>query len=542
MEVQKEEKKYFTRSVAAYEVNEFYAPDSLESHEAAQSKRLGLPGQYPYTRGIAPDLYRKNPWVVRIYAGFGVPEAANIRFKQLIELGAEGISVALDLPSQIGLDSDHPLAEGEVGRVGVAIDSLRDMELLFEGIAIDQMRQIGMLANSIGPIGLALFIAMIEKRGFPLESVVVELQNDVLKEFIVRGTQIFPLLPSIRVATDVVRYCAEKKLYHWRPMNVCGAHMSAAGTSWEMAFAFENAKVYFNDLIDKGMKIDEFARLLVLFLNIDSGGIDLFESVAKARAARRIWATLLKEQYGSQDEASQAVRLFAFIIAGATAQQPINNISRIALGAQAAVLAGVQFLHTACWDEGLTIPSEEAVKVAIRTQQILRHETGSVTAVADPLGGSYFLEDLTDRVEKEVLSKMKVIEDMGGAIKAVEKGFYQKQIGEGSARVQKEIWNGTRGVVGVNLYREKEDKIPLGKFKIDPETERQKIEALKKLRKGRNNVKLKETLQRVRAAAESDENLVPPILAAVKEYATIGEICDKLREVFGEYSEGAVYI
>jgi len=542
MENQSEPKKYTTRSVAAFEVKEFYGPGDLEKREKELAGRLGLPGQFPYTRGMAPDLYRENPWVIRIYAGFGVPEAANARYKRLIELGAEGISVALDLPSQIGIDSDHPLAEGEVGRVGVAIDSLRDMEILFEGIAIDRLRQMGMLANSIGPIGLALFLGMIEKRGIPLESVVVELQNDVLKEFIVRGTQIFPLRPSIRVATDVVRYCAERKLYHWRPMNVCGAHMNASGTSWEMAFAFENAIVYFDDLIKKGMRVDDAAKLLVLFLNIDCGGIDLFESLAKARAARRIWAKLLREKYGSQDDAAQAVRLFAFIIAGATAQQPINNISRIALGAQAAVLAGVQFLHTACWDEGLTIPSEEAVQVAIRTQQILRHETGSLTAVTDPAGGSYFLEDLTDRVEKEVLAKMKAVENMGGAIQAIEKGFYQKQIAEGAGRVQKDIWNGSRGVVGVNIAREQGAKIPLGKFKIDPETERKKIEDLGRLRRDRAQAKVKETLRRVRAAAESGENLVPAILAAVKEYATIGEICDQLREVFGEYSEGAVYI
>jgi len=542
MEIQSEPKQFTTRSVAAFEVKEFYAPEDLERREKELADRLGLPGQYPYTRGMAPDLYRKSPWVIRIYAGFGVPEAANARYKRLIELGAEGISVALDLPSQIGIDSDHPLAEGEVGRVGVAIDSLRDMEILFDGIDVCRLRQMGMLANSIGPIGLSFFLGMIEKRGLPPESVVVELQNDVLKEFIVRGTQIFPLLPSIRIATDVVRYCAEMNLYHWRPMNVCGAHMSASGPSWEMAFAFQNAVVYFDDLIRKGTKVDDAAKLLVLFLNIDSGGIDLFESLAKARAARRIWAKLLKEKYGSEDAASQAVRLFAFIIAGATAQQPINNISRIALGAQAAVLAGVQFLHTACWDEGLTIPSEEAVQVAIRTQQILLHETGSMTVVTDPMGGSYFLEDLTDRVEKEVRAKIKVIENMGGAIKAIEKGFYQKQIAEGAGRVQKEIWNGSRGVVAVNIARQKDAKIPLGKFKIDPETERKKIEDLKKLRRDRNQAKVKETLRTVRAAAESDENLVPPILAAVKEYATLGEICDQLREVFGEYSEGAVYI
>ena len=540
MENQDKGKKYVTRSATAYTLDKCYAPDPTDNNSKLSDK-VGLPGQYPYTRGIYPDMYRSHPWVIRIYTGFGIPEDANVRFKKLIELGTEGISVALDLPSQIGIDSDHPLAEGEVGRVGVAIDSLRDMELLFDGIAIDQMRQIGMLANSIGPIGLALFIAMIEKRGLPLESVVVELQNDIMKEVVARGTQIFPLRPSIRIATDVVRYCAEKKLYHWRPMNVCGAHMSMAGTSWELAFAFEDAITYFNDLIGKGLKIDEFAKLIVLFISIFANGIDLFEDVAKVRAARRIWANLMKEKFGSQDLESQAVRIFSFVIGGATAQQPMNNIARIALGAQGAILAGVQFLHTASSDQGLTIPSEEAVEVAIRTQQILRHECPTITEVADPLGGSYFLEDLTDRIEKDVLAKMEIIEKMGGAVTAIERGFYQQKMAEGASYVQKEIWAGARGVVGVNLLRRKDDKIPLGRFKIAPETERRQIEALKKLRQERNSNKVKETLKRVRSTAESEENLVPPILEAVREYATIGEICDQLREVFGEYSEGAVY-
>jgi methylmalonyl-CoA mutase N-terminal domain/subunit len=362
-----------------------------------------------------------------------------------------------------------------------------------------------------------------------------------MKEVVARGTQIFPLRPSIRIATDVVRYCAEKKLYHWRPMNVCGAHMSMAGTSWELAFAFEDAIVYFNDLIGKGVKIDEFAKMIVLFISIFANGIDLFEDIAKVRAARRIWANLMKERFGSQNLESQAVRIFSFVIGGATAQQPMNNIARIALGAQGAILAGVQFLHTASWDQGLTIPSEEAVEVAIRTQQILRHECPTIVEVADPLGGSYLLENLTDRIEKDVLAKMEIIEKMGGAITAIEKGFYQQKMAEGASYVQKEIWAGARGVVGVNLLRRKDDKIPLGRFKIAPETERRQIEALKKLRQERNSNKVKETLKRVRSTAESEENLVPPILEAVREYATIGEICDQLREVFGEYSEGAVY-
>jgi methylmalonyl-CoA mutase N-terminal domain/subunit len=399
-----------------------------------------------------------------------------------------------------------------------------------------------MLGNSIGPIALAFFLALAERKGLKETQWRISLQNDVLKEYAIRGTHIFPMAPAVRVATDVVKYCAEKKLLHFKPMAVCGAHMGGAGTGWEIAFAMSDAIVYLDHIVSSGMNIDEFAPLLRLFLSVGSATLDLFEEVAKARAARRIWAKMIKERYGAKNQDSMRVQQMSFIIAGATAQQPINNIARIALGARAAVLAGVETMHTACWDEGLTLPSEEAVQVAIRTQQILRHESGSVVATADPMGGSYFLEDLTGRIEEDAWAKMKAIENAGGAMAAIQNGFYQQQISAGVYKVQREIWNGTRGQVGVNLYRQKDGKNPLGKFKIDPDTERKKIEGLRKLRRERSNPRVKEALRKVQSAAEGMENLVPPILGAVKEYATIQEICEEMKAVFGEYSEGTVYL
>lgn len=530
-----------TRSVDAFPVRAFYSvSDRYEEYQKNLSIKLGNPGEFPFTRGIYSDMYRSHPWVTRFYSGYGLPEDSNKRFKKLIDLGVEGLSIALDLPSQIGLDSDHPMAEGEVGKVGVALDSLEDLEILFDGIAIEKLKQFGMLGNSFGAVALGMFVALIEKKGLSLDDVVVELQNDVLKEYFTRGTQIFPLRPSIRVSTDVIRYCSEKKLRDWHPMNICGYHASAAGPSWELSFVFEDAKVYINDLLNRGLDIDDFAHLFMLFLSISDSGIDLFEEVAKARVARRIWAKMLKEEYGAQNKESLAIRIMAFVRGGPTAQQPLNNIIRIALGAQNAILAGVNYLHTACWDEGLSIPSEEAVEIAVRTQQILRYESGSVVATSDPLGGSYFMEELTDRLEEDVLANMKTIQEKGGGIAVIEKGFYQQKIYDGASEVQKEIWNGDRKIVGVNIFR-KQEVIPLGKFKLNPETELKKKEGLNRLKKKRNNRRVKSILSKVKEVANSEENLVPVISEAAKEYATIGEICETLKEVYGEYTEDAIY-
>jgi methylmalonyl-CoA mutase, N-terminal domain len=537
----KPKNSYRTRSVDAFPLREYYSvPGKYVEYQKDLLRKLGNPGEFPFTRGIYSEMYRTYPWVTRFYSGYGLPEDSNKRFKKLIDLGVEGISVALDLPSQIGLDSDHTMAEGEVGKVGVAIDSLEDLEILFDGIAIEKLKQIGMLGNSFGAVALGMFIALIEKRGLSLDDVVVELQNDVLKEYFTRGTQIFPLRPSIRVATDVIRYCSEKNLSDWHAMNICGYHASAAGPSWELAFVFEDAKVYINDLLNKGLNIDDFAHLFMLFLSISDLGIDMFEEVAKARAARRIWAKILKEEYDAKNKESLAIRIMAFVRGGATAQQPLNNITRIAVGTQNAILAGINYLHTACWDEGLSIPSEEAVEIAVRTQQILRHESGSVVATADPLGGSYLLEELTNRLEENVFENMKTIQEQGGAIDAIEKGFYQQKIYDGATKFQKEIGNGDRKIVGVNIFK-KQEVIPLSKFKLNPETEEKKKKGLDRLKKTRNNKKVNLILDKIKEVAKSEKNLVPIISEAAREYATIGEICDALKEVYGEYSEGAIY-
>jgi methylmalonyl-CoA mutase N-terminal domain/subunit len=537
-----EKKKYYTKSASAYAVKEFYTPEDLAKSNNQYVKDLGDPGKFPYTRGVRPDLYRRRPWSIEIYSGYGIPQDSNLRYKRLLELGAEGIYMAVHLPTQVGIDSDHELSKGEVGRCGIAVDSLRDIETAFQDIDITKLHCIGMLGNSIGPVALAFFIALAEKRGFHPNQLKITLQNDVIKEYATRGTHIFPINPAVRLAADVVEYCAEKKLTNIRPMYICGAHMRSAGTSWELAFAMCDMMAYVDHILAGGLKIDDFAHFLRLFTSVASGSIDMFEEVAKARAVRRIWAKVMKERYGAEKTESMAVDLMAFIIAGATAQQPINNIARIALGAHVAIMAGVDALHTACWDEALTLPSDEAIQTAIRTQQILRYETGSEVAVTDPLGGSYFLEDLTDRIETEVWKNIQTIENMGGALEAVSKGFYSQQIQAGSYKIQTEVWNGTRGIVGVNLFRKEGEKNPIGTFKIGDATEKKKIAGLKALRKERNNVKLKEALKRVREAAEGGENLVEPCLAAVREYGTIGEVCDELRAVFGEYTEGLVYI
>jgi methylmalonyl-CoA mutase N-terminal domain/subunit len=532
---------YCCSSAAAYEVKEYYSWNDLKNKKFQYDEKLGDPGQFPFTRSPFPEMYRKRPWIISHHSGHGLPDDCNPAYKRLIQYGAEAISMAVHLPMQVGLDSDHPLSEGEVGRVGVAIDSLRDLEILFEGIEIDKLRQVGMLGNSIGPIALAFFLALAEKKGLEERQWCISLQNDVLREYASRGTHIFPMASAVRIAADAVKYCAQKKLLHFKPLAVCGAHMAEAGAGWEIAFAMSDALAYLDHMVSSGMRIDEVAPLVRLFLSVGSATLDLFEEVAKARAARRLWARLMKERYGARDQDSMRVQLVSFITPGAKARQPIDNIARIALGARAAVLAGVETMHTACWDEGFTPPPEEAIQVAVRTQQILRHESGSLVATADPMGGAYFLEDLTDRIEEDARAKMRAIEKQGGAIDAIRKGFYREQISAGAHRVQSETWNEKREQGGENLFRRADEKSLLGRFKIDPAAEKKQIEELKKLRRERHNRRVRETLQKVRLAAENSENLVPPILEAVKEYATVQEICDEMRAVFGKYPEKPIH-
>jgi len=519
-------------------INPVYTPLDLSEIEFDYKKDLGFPGQHPFTRGISPLTYRNERWIVRAYSGFGEPESCNERYKRLVQWGVDEIVMAVDLPTQVGYDSDHIMAKGEVGKVGVAIDSLRDMEILFKDIPLNKLKRVSMLGNSFGPIALSLFIALGEKQGLKPSDFVVDLQNDVLKEYVARGTYIFPIRPALRVAADVVGYCAHN-IPHWYPLTFCANHINAAGagSSKATAFALANGICYINYLLDKGYQIDEIAPLFTMFLDERA---DFFVAICNFRAARRIWAKILKERLKAQNPESMALKITAYSHGGETLLEPVNNIVRITLAALAYVLGGVQFLFNASYDEVLGTPTEDAAKIAIRIQQILAHELG-FTSTADPLGGSYFIETLTTQIERQIYEEFSKVEAIGGAISAIEKGYYARHITDGAFRRQKEFEQGGRVAIGVNKYRT-ESKIPLGAFRIDPRIEAKQVERLKGVKKERNQNAVRDTLEYVREVAKGDGNLVPPVLEAVRAYATVGEICDVLREVFGEYQAREYFV
>jgi methylmalonyl-CoA mutase, N-terminal domain len=508
-----------------------YTPTDLSEVDFDYEKSLGFPGQYPFTRGINPTMYRSEPWIVRAYSGFGDPELCNERYKRLMDLGVDEITMAVDLPTQVGYDSDHIMSKGEVGKVGVAIDTLRDMEILFEDIPLSRLRRVAMLGNSFGPIALALFIALGEKQGLRPSEFVVDLQNDVLKEYIARGTYIFPIRPAIRVAADVVGYCA-RNAPHWYPMTFCANHINSAGagSSKAVAFALANGVCYIEHLMEKGYKIDEIAPLFTVFCDERA---DFFVAICNSRATRRVWARMMKERFKAQDPASLGIKICAYSHGGETLLEPINNIARITLAALAYVLGGVQFLSNASYDEVLGTPTEEAAKTSVRIQQILAHELGIADTV-DPLGGSYFIENLTTQIENQILREFQKVEEHGGAIAAVENGYYVSQMTDGAMRRKREFDTGERPAVGVTKFRS-ESKIPTGAFRIDATAEARQVERLNKVRKERNAKAVKEALEYLREVAKSGQNLVPPALEAVRAYCTIGEMCDVLRDEFGEY-------
>ena len=529
------EKKITTPS--GIPVKRVYTPEDLKEIGFDYGKDLGEPGEFPYTRGIDPEMYRKDYWVMGQYAGFGSAEEANERYKFILQQGGTGFSIALDLPTQIGLDSDHPLARGEVGKIGVAIDSLRDMEIIFDGIPLDRVRHMRTSACSIGPIALALFLAVLEKQGISPDRCSVILQNDVLKEYPVRGTQIFPPRAALKFAVDTIEYCA-RELPTWQPLMVSGYHFRDAGANaiQEIAFTYANAIAYVEETLERGVDIDRFAPLIRLHF---CASMELFEEIAKLRAGRRMWAKLIKERYGAKDPRSWIFRHHSGTLGGnLTAQQPFNNIVRVTIEALSAILGGSQSLRTSSMDEAYAIPTEEAEKLAIRTQQILAYESG-VGKTIDPLGGSYFIESLTSTMEKEANRYLEKIEALGGAIAAIESGFIQREIDENAYRVQKEIERGERVVVGLNKFQS-DEKASIKTFKSDPKTADRQIDRLKKIRAERNGDRVQAALAKVRKAAEREENLVLPILKAIKTYATIGEICDRLREVWGESRPEAV--
>ena len=515
-------------------VKRLYTPADFD--EDKYLDELGFPGQYPFTRGVQPTMYRGRYWTMRQYAGFGTAQETNQRYKYLLDHGQTGLSVAFDLPTQIGLDSDHSLALGEVGKVGVAIDSLKDMEILFEGIPLDKVST-SMTINAPASVLLAFYIAVAEEQGVSKEKLRGTIQNDILKEYVARGTYIFPPEPSLRLITDIFEYCGQE-VPKFNTISISGYHIREAGSTaiQEVAFTIADGIEYVKAALNAGLNINKFGRRLSFFFNAHN---DLLEEVAKFRAARRIWAKIMKNKFGATNEKAMRLR-FHTQTGGSTltAQQPNNNIVRVAIQTLAAVLGGTQSLHTNSRDEALGLPTEKSVQIALRTQQIVAEESG-VTNTVDPLAGSYFVENLTDKIEKEVFDYLDKIEDLGGMGKAIEKGYIQKQIQDSAYKYQREIEEQERIVVGVNKYQTEEEP-PEDLLEVDPRLREQQIRKLDKLKNERDNQKVESSLQELETAAASDKNLMPYILEAARNYATLGEICDVMRDEFGEYQESIV--
>ncbi|MBS4006989.1 MAG: methylmalonyl-CoA mutase family protein [Clostridium sp.] len=494
---------------------------------------LGFPGEYPFTRGVQPTMYRGRLWTMRQYAGFGTAEETNERFKYLLEQGQTGLSVAFDLPTQIGYDSNHSLARGEVGKVGVAIDSLYDMELLFAGIPLDKVST-SMTINSPAAVILAMYIALAEKQGVAPESLNGTIQNDILKEYVARGTYIFPPQPSMRLITDIFAYCAEK-LPNWNTISISGYHIREAGSTavQEIAFTLADGIAYVDAAIKVGLDVDEFAPRLSFFFNAH---LNFFEEIAKFRAARRLWAKIMRERFGAKDPKSWMLR-FHTQTAGSslTAQQPDVNIMRVAFQALSAVLGGTQSLHTNSRDEALALPSQQSVLIALRTQQVIGYEIG-VTDTVDPLGGSFYLEALTDRIEKEAADYIAKIDELGGAVAAIEQGFMQREIQQSAYAYQRQIESAERVVIGVNKFLQ-DAEMPKDLLKVNPAVADNQTEKLKVLQNTRDQRQVADALRNLRKVAQTSQNIMPALIAAVKVYATLGEICDILREVFGEYRQ-----
>jgi methylmalonyl-CoA mutase N-terminal domain/subunit len=535
-----ERKQHFTTSSPDIQIDPVYTPvewPGVVDDEMADiyMERLGFPGEYPYTRGVQPNMYRGRFWTMRQYAGFGTAQESNKRYHYLIQQGQTGLSVAFDLPTQIGYDADHELALGEVGKVGVSISSLEDMETLLQGIPLDKV-SISMTINAPAAILLAMVIAVARKQGVPAAQLRGTVQNDILKEYIARGTYIFPPQPSMRLITDVFRYCATE-LPKWNTISISGYHIREAGSTavQEVAFTLANAIEYVRQAMDAGLDVDLFARQLSFFFNAHN---NFLEEVAKFRAARRLWAAIMRERFHAQDPKSWRLR-FHTQTGGSTltAQQPDNNIVRVTVQALAAVLGGTQSLHTNSKDEALALPTEHAVEIALRTQQILAYESG-VGDTVDPLGGAYYIEWLTDQIEQRAADYIRRIDELGGALRAVEEGFIQREIQDAAYKAQMAVEQKEQIVVGVNRFQT--DETPVGELlHVDERAQAAQIARLQALRTTRDNQLVQQTLQRIRQAAQTPgAPLMPLFVEAVEAYATIGEICGVLREVFGEYQPG----
>jgi methylmalonyl-CoA mutase, N-terminal domain len=532
-EARSERDALFT-TISGLENEPLYTPDNVE---VDNDRDLGYPGVYPFTRGVYPSMYRGRLWTMRQFAGYGTPAETNRRFRYLLEHGQTGLSTAFDMPTLMGYDSDHPRSLGEVGREGVAVDSLEDMEELFAGIPLDHVST-SMTINAPAAMLLAFYVCVGDEQGVPRDQLRGTIQTDILKEYIAQKEWIFPPEPSMRLCVDMIEFCA-RELPRWHPVSISGYHIREAGSSavQELAFTLADGFAYVEAAVERGLDVDDFAPRLSFFFNAH---IDFFEEIAKYRAARRIWAREMRERYGAKNPRSWLMRFHAQTAGvSLTAQQPENNIVRTALEALAAVLGGCQSLHTNSYDEALALPTERAVKLALRTQQVIAHETGVANTI-DPLGGSYYLEDLTNRLEQEAYDYFDRIRALGGVIPAIKENFFQREIADASFRFQSEVERGERVVVGVNGYAEPEDdEIEL--LHIAPELERKQVEAVQALRARRQSAPVEAALARLKREAADDVNLMPAIIDASKAYVTMGEMCDALRDVWGVWRETPVF-
>ncbi|MGH7893082.1 MAG: acyl-CoA mutase large subunit family protein [Candidatus Binatia bacterium] len=517
-------------TVSDLEVDPLYTPDDVGAAE-----RIGLPGEFPYTRGVYPSMYRGRLWTMRQFAGFGTAEDTNARFKFLLRQGQTGLSTAFDMPTLMGYDADHPRARGEVGREGVAVSSLVDVRALFDGIRLSDVST-SMTVNCTASVLLAMYLAVADEQGVPWDRLGGTIQNDMLKEFIAQKEWICPPDPSVRIVVDMMEFCA-RQVPRWHAVSVSGYHIREAGSTavQELAFTLADGLAYVAAAVKRGLHVDEFGPRLSFFFNLHN---DFFEEIAKLRAARRLWATLMRDRFGATDPRAMMLRTHAQTAGcSLTAQQPLNNVVRVAVQALAGILGGVQSLHTNSLDETLALPSEQAAMVALRTQQILAEESG-VTNIVDPLGGSWAVEALTERLEREALAYIEHIDGLGGMIKAIELGFPQKEIADAAYVYQQQVDAKVKTVVGVNRYQVPEER-PTDLLRVPLELEERQADRVRRVKRERNGVAARDALRRVREAAESGENLMPPLVTAAKALCTVGEVSDVYRQVFGEYRDPA---
>jgi methylmalonyl-CoA mutase N-terminal domain/subunit len=529
---QSKERKSDFKNTSNIPIKLLYTPEDIKSTDYIRD--IGFPGEYPFLRGVHATMYRGRLWTMRQFSGFGTAKQTNQRFKYLLKEGETGLSIAFDYPTILGYDSDHPMAEGEVGICGVAVASLKDMEVLLNGIPLDKVTT-SMTINGPASMLLAMYIAVGDKQGVSREKLGGTMQNDNLKEYFAQKLCIYPPRPAVKLTTDIIEYCT-RHLPRWNPISISGYHIREAGSSavQELAFTIYDGISYVESTMNRGLKVDDFAQRLSFFFAAHN---DFFEEIAKFRAARRIWAKLMKERFHVKNPRSMWMRMH-IQTSGCTltAQQPLNNITRTTIQALSAALGGTQSLHTNSFDEALALPSEEAVRVALRTQQIVAHESGATDTI-DPLAGSYYVEALTNEMEKVTFDYIRKVDEMGGAIVAIEKGFFQKEIADSAYKYQKEIEEMKRIVVGVNDFKNEKEDLPIELLRVDREAEKMQTAALSKLKRERNKKKVEDALNNLRHAAEKDENLMPTIIDAVKVYSTLGEICEVLRQIYGEYKE-----